>query len=114
MDWPREKILDTVESLRKDAREMNERSVHEKYGVFKEKFPKLFYSSLDPNFNIPTLEKLLDYRDKSEKDNVPTLVRDTAVSEEFAKKYLYPVVGEPSLEDKKKAARKIVEKMKQG
>ncbi len=110
MDWSKGKILDTVKVLRKDAQTLSESEIDDKYSEFKEKFPKLFYMSLTPNFNIGRLEGLVNYRDKASRDNVPDLVRDVTVSEEFAKEYLYPVVGEPSLEQKRDAAKKVAEK----
>lgn len=110
MDWTKDTIINTVKSLRIDARTLKESEINEKYSELKEKFPKLFYMAMTPNFNIDRLGGLLDYRDKATQDNIPELVRDVTVSEEFAKEYLYPVVGEPTLEQKKIAAKKVAEK----
>ena len=47
---------------------------------------------------------------KSVTENIPDMVRDVTVGETLAKRYLYPVVGEPSTDDKRKAASKITSK----
>lgn len=110
MDWSKDKIIDTVKVLRQDAQTLTESDINDKYSEFKEKFPKLFYMALTPNFNVGHLEGLIDYRDKSSRDNVSDLERDIFIGEAFAKKYLYPVVGEPTIDQKKKAAKKVAEK----
>ena len=75
-----------------------------------EKFPKLYYSCMTPDFNMNTLNMMLNYRTKAETENIPDMVRDVTIGESKAKKYLYPVVGEPTIDQKKKAARKVAEK----
>lgn len=111
MDWSHNKIINTVKSLRNDSHSLNESQINEKYSEFKEKFPKLFYMCMTPNFDIECLNGLLNFRDKAERDNISDLERDVAVGEKFAKRYLYPVVGkEPSIEEKKEAAKKVAAK----
>ena len=113
MDWDTDTILDTVKNLRKDCVYLRESEIESKYADFKEKFPKLYYTTLTPNFNINMLENMLNYRNRAKEENIPDLVRDVTIGEEMAKKYLYPVVGEPTIEQKKKAAKKVAEKIAQ-
>jgi hypothetical protein len=110
MDWNTTKIVDTVGELRYDYVTMTERDIRSKYAVFIEKFPKLYYTCIDPNFDMKTLDTLLQYRNKAENENIPNLVRDVTIGETMAKKYLYPVIGEPTIEQKKKAAAKVAQK----
>ena len=113
MDWSTTKILDEVKKLRSDSLTLTESQIESKYSEFKEKFPKLYYTALTPNFNYVMFENMLNYRNKAERDNIPDLVRDVTIGEEMAKKYLYPVVGEPSIKEKKKAAKKVAAKVAQ-
>ena len=66
-----------------------------------------------PNFNIQELKNLLAIRDRAKRENTPDIVRDTTVGEIYAKRYLYPVMGEPTLEQKKEAAKKVAKKYAQ-
>ena len=110
MDWSKERILQTIELLSSDSKNMTESNIKEKYSEFIEKFPKLYYSSLDPNFDLRSLKTMLNYRQKAEDENIHVLVRDITIGEELSKKYLYPVVGEPTNEQKAKAMKKVVQK----
>ena len=110
MDWNSEKILETVDNLRKDYLYLNENDIMTKYEEFKTLFPKLFYTCLEPSFNHQELKNMLEFRDQAKNSHTPDLVRDTKVGEYMAKKYVYPVTGEPSLEEKKEAAKKVAKK----
>ena len=110
MDWNTNKIIETVGEIRKDSLYLTEKSVQAKYSEFIEKFPKLYYTCITPDFDFKTFHTMLKYRNKAEQDNIPDLVRDVTIGETMAKKYLYPVVGEPTIEQKKKAAAKVAEK----
>jgi hypothetical protein len=110
MDWSTSKIIETVKELRDDANTMPERDIKAKYDTFIEKFPKLYYTCIAPNFDMKTLETMLQYRNKADNENIPNLVRDVTIGETMAKKYLYPVVGEPSIQQKKEAAAKVAQK----
>jgi hypothetical protein len=110
MDWTPEKIVSVIENVRKDSLYLTEKDIQIKYKEFMEKFPKLYYSCMTPDFNMNTLNMMLNYRTKAETENIPDMVRDVTIGESIAKKYLYPVVGEPTIDQKKKAARKVAEK----
>lgn len=111
MDWSSEKIVKTVEEIRDDFLDLTEIELNSKYSEFKKLFPKLYYTCMEKNFNITELKGLLEFRDKSSKENKPDIVRDATVAEHYSKKYLYPVVGEPTMEQKKEAGKKIAQKM---
>lgn len=110
MDWTPEEIINTVETIRKDSTNLTEQQIKVKYETFIEKFPKLYYTCITPEFSMATLKTMLSYRTKAKVDNIPDMVRDVTIGETMAKKYLYPVVGEPTVEQKKKAAGKVAEK----
>lgn len=110
MDWSKEKILSTVRELREDYLYMSEKDIEKKYADFKKDLGSLYLMVLTPTFNETILINLLEYRDKAKRENIPDMVRDVSVAEAISKKYLYPVVGEPSLADKKKAAKIIAKK----
>lgn len=113
MDLSNEEILTLVDSLRLDSKTMNESGIKLKYADFIEKFPKLYYLALTPGFNKVMLTNMLNYRTKAKKENIPDLVRDVTIGEEMAKRYLYPVVGEPTIKQKKEAAKKVAVKVAQ-
>ncbi len=110
MDWSTEKILETVEQLREDSCYKNGDEIMEMYGEFRDKFPKLFYTCLSPDFNLGELRGLLQIRDNASRMGTPDIIRDTQVGEVYAKRYVYPVTREPSLSEKKVAAKKVAEK----
>lgn len=110
MDWTSKKIMDTVENLRKDSCYKNGDELVGIYGEFRDQFPKLFYTCLEPDFNMQELGNLLKIRDNATKENTPDIVRDTTVGEFYAKRYVYPVTGEPTLEEKKKATKKVAKR----
>lgn len=110
MDWSTDKIIETVKDIRKDSNILTEQAVKTKYSVFIEKFPKLYYTCTTPNFDFKTFYTMITYRNKAESENIPNLVRDVTIGETMAKKYLYPIVGEPTVEQKKNAAAKVAEK----
>jgi hypothetical protein len=113
MEWSKKKIIDTVESFQYDVCTKTTDEIEDKYDEFKQMFPKLYWTCLDPNFNLEELIGLLNIRDEASRNNTPDLVRDTTIGEHYAKKYVYPVVGEPTIEEKKIAARKAVLKSEQ-
>lgn len=110
MDWTAEKIIETVEQLRKDSCYKNGDEVMEIYSEFREKFPKLFYTCLNPDFNMNELQGLLKIRDNAKSKGVSDIIRDTQVGEVYAKRYVYPVIREPTISEKKNAAKKVAEK----
>ena len=110
MDWGGEKIITVIDELRHDYLYMTEEEIFEKYKDFKEFFPKLFYTCLEPNFNSQELKNMLEFRDQAKVTQTPDLIRDTKVGEYMAQKYLYPVVGEPTMDQKKEAAKKVAKK----
>jgi hypothetical protein len=110
MDWSSDKIVETVEQLRKDSCYKNGDEIMEIYGEFRDKFPKLFYTCLSPDFNMDELRGLLNIRETASRTGTPDIIRDTQVGEVYAKRYIYPVTREPSMADKKLAAKKVAEK----
>jgi hypothetical protein len=113
MEWESSKIIQTIENLQYDACVKTVGEIDEKYGNFRERFPKLFYSCLEPNFRIEELKELLHMREKAKEDKTPDFIRDVSVAEKFSQRWLYPVVGEPTLEQKKAAAKKVAQKQVQ-
>jgi hypothetical protein len=110
MDWSKDKIISNIETLRKDSLYLKESEVKEKYSEFIEKFPRLYSLSIEPNFDIKSIEMMLNFRQKAIDENMPDMVRDVTIGEELAKRYLYPVVGEPTINQKRDAAKKIAKK----
>jgi hypothetical protein len=110
MDWTSERIIATARDIYRDSGRKTLEEVETEYAEFKENFQKLFYACTAPNFNFQELEMLLRIRDNASRNGTPDIVRDTQVGEHYAKRYVYPITGEPSLEEKKKAAKKIAKK----
>lgn len=110
MDWSSEKILEEVESIHRDSGRLTLEEVEERHAEFKERFQKLFYAAAAPNFDAKELRWLLGVRDTAAAKGTPDIVRDTQVGEYYAKRYVYPITGEPSIADKKKAAKKVAQK----
>lgn len=110
MDWPSQRILATARDIHRDSGRKSLEEVEEEYKEFKEKFQKLFYACIAPGFNMQELEWLLGVRDNAAAKGTPDIVRDTHIGEHYARRYVYPVTGEPSLDEKKKAAKKVAKK----
>ena len=110
MNWEDQDIINSVKEIRKDSEYLSEQQMKEKHAQFIEEFPKLYYTCISPSFSYDMLTSMLRYRKKAKDENIPDLVRDATIGEEMAKKYLYPVVGEPTLEQKKEAAKKVAAK----
>ena len=106
-------ILQTVEELQYDITEMTQKEVEVKYKTFKENYKKIYEAILNPQFtfNLSEFKKMLEFRDTSRKNNVPDFYRDVTIGEHYAKKYIYPKVGEPTTEQKKNAGKIISEKI---
>ena len=110
MDWSSKKIIQTARELRCDYRFKTSDQIMETYGEFRDTFPKLFYTCLEPNFEIEELEKLLRLRQQAIEENTPDIIRDTTVGEIYAKKYVYPLTGTPTLDQKISAGKKVAQK----
>ena len=110
MDWSKDKIIKTVKEIRGNFNNLTVQDIENNYKDFKEKFPKLYEFTLDKNFDIQILFQMLNHRDNSEKNNTSDFIRDVSISDSLAKKYLYPTFGEPTVEQKKIAAKKLLKK----
>lgn len=110
MNLKGEYIIDTFLNYKKDKLIYTKQELEEKYQDFKKKYPKIYLSFVDNVFEISKFETLLNIHKESYKKTQgdhksKKFESDTKVSEELAKEYLYPVIGEPS-ENQKKIAKK--------
>jgi hypothetical protein len=110
MNVPKEEIYNYASGLVKDLNKLTIFEIEGKYKDFKEKFPKIYNFCLegtDKNI-LRELRILLDIRESVKNDDKSDIEANVQVSEYFAKQYLYPKVGEPTLEQKKSAMSKII------
>lgn len=108
--WTNEEIINEIKSIRSDTECCTEKEMTKKYETFSKTFPKLYMMSLTPHMNYEMLYKMLNYRKKAVDENIPDMIRDVTIGEMVSEKYIYPIVGEPSLEQKKKAAKIVAKK----
>jgi len=111
-------IIDMNVKIKKDLLFMNRQSVSAKYSEFEEKYPKIFLSILDGIFDEEQFKKMIEVRKMSfekhsdKEYSEQRMKSDIEVGELLARSFLYPVLGEPTKEQKQKAYRKVLAKSK--
>lgn len=108
MDWSKQKILDTIKEIRRSSGVLTKHDADLKFIEFREQFPSLYNFCFDPSFDMQTIFHMLNWRDKTKNEGTSDFIRDVTISENLAKKYLYTQFPEPTVEQKKKAAEKIL------
>jgi hypothetical protein len=113
MDIPKSEIYNTVVNIINDTEKLTKIELEEKYKDFKNNFFKLFETciSVTPetkNKILKELSILLSIREEQKSGSKSTIEANVQVTEYMAKQYVYPYTGEPTLEQKKEALRKIV------
>ncbi len=111
MDWTNEEILKNVYEIENDMLILSQFDLDEKYKLFLEKFPKLYETVLlnDP-VNKKHLIDMLNIRTNMKNGTVGNISGNIQAGEYLSNKYLYPITGVPTLEQKKIAYRKIIKK----
>ena len=109
MNLQKEYIYETSKKLIEDLHILTNNEIEEKYKDFKEKLPKLYEMCIknEPN-TLKELSILLNIREERKENKKTEIESNVQVSEYMAKKYVYPITGEPTLEQKKIALKKIV------
>src|SRR5574343_725348 len=114
MNISKSEIYHTVLNILGDLDKLNKTELEEKYKTFKESFFKLFETCIGvtqetkPKF-LRELAILLNMRESQLNGSKTAMESNVQVSEYMAKQYVYPITGEPSLEQKKVAMRKIIQ-----
>jgi hypothetical protein len=113
MDIDAAQIYSTVKNIINDLEAMTLPELNEKYKDFKEKFFKLYImcTEVTPETKDKTLYELgilLNIRDSVIDGSKDSIMANVQVSEYMAKQYVYPITGEPSLDQKKTAFQKIL------
>lgn len=113
MDWSKDKIFETCMSIMADSDTLSKQQMDEKYEIFKKKFSKIYQmcsstsSSIERQSILREISMMLGIREDIKTDKKDAFVGNVQIGEHFAKKYIYPKVGEPSLEDRKNALDKL-------
>lgn len=111
-------ILEIFYKIEEDKKSLSKNDIQIKYKDFKDKYPKLFLSMLDGIFNKQQFMELVDIRrktfaaNKNKNHKIKKFESDINVSEHLARKYLYPVMGEPSEKQKREAYKKSLAKFR--
>lgn len=111
MDISKDTIYETCMSIINDRSTMTTQELDIIYFEFSEKFRKL-YETCKAEQDITSLKKelkiLLSIRQEVISGFKDTISANVQVGEYMAKQHLYPIVGEPSKERKKKEIARIV------
>jgi hypothetical protein len=112
MDWSKQDLLRTSKEIIADLG-LTTSELDSKYSIFKEKFPKIYeqIKSNEPGF-ISELEHFLGIREDLKNGLVTEIDANVQASEHVAKKYVYPIIGTPTEEQKKTALKKIIREHK--
>lgn len=114
MNYSKEEIYNTAVAIMDDLDKLNAQELEQKYMWFKEHFFKLYDTCITimPEEREKTLRELnvlLGIRDQRKAGTISNIESNVQVTEYMAKKYVYPIVGEPTKEQKKEAIRKIIQ-----
>jgi len=113
MNVSKDEIYNTCVNIMTDARVLTNHDLQNKYYDFKEKFLKLYEmcayaADADKPYILGELKKLLNIREEVISGTKEEIAANVQVGEYVAKKHLYPVIGEPTMEQKKVALKKII------
>jgi hypothetical protein len=115
MEVSKYEILKTASELVIDIDNLTMNEIEEKYLSFKQKFPKLYQIIIQGpilgktnNQIISELSIILGIREEVKSGLKDGISANVQVGEYMAKQYLYPVIGTPTIEQKKNALDKIV------
>lgn len=108
-------IIETYNTYKIDKETKTQQELNAKNEDFIKRYPKIWLSFLDNVFELEKFKQLISIHEKSYNSasgnhKAKKFESDTQVSETLAKEYLYPVIGEPSKQDKKKAYKKAWKK----
>lgn len=110
-EWPKREILETCEKIKNDVDLLTTKELVQKYRQFQKTFPK-FYELLlqnEPGL-FEQLKLQLNIREEINVGSKSELEANVQLGDLYGKKYVYPITGEPSIEEKKDALRKIIQK----
>lgn len=109
----KEDIYITVCNILEDKEILTQFELEEKYKDFKEKFFRIFdlcISSTEDKYNDikQKISLMLNIRDDVKTGKKSDIEANVQVGEYCAKLYIYPKTGEPTIEQKKEALKKII------
>jgi len=116
MDLNKNEIITTVYAIISDKDLLNLEELSEKYSDFKTKMPKLYEMTITHQNKqefLRELSLLLDRREDVITKRKTEIEANVQTGEYFGKKYIYPLTGEPTLDQKKTALTKILQESKQ-
>lgn len=95
-----EEIRRIINEIRTSSRLDKESYFRQKYALFFEKFPKLFFASLDPSFDLKFFDLMLKQREQilTTKDIKAMETASQEIHEDLNKKYIYPIFPKEELE----------------
>ncbi len=114
MNYSKEEIYNTAIAIMDDLDKLNAQELEQKYMWFKEHFFKLYDTCItimpeEREKTLMELKVLLNIRDQRKAGTISNIESNVQVTEYMAKKYVYPIVGEPTKEQKREAIRKIIQ-----
>jgi hypothetical protein len=123
MDTSKDYIYQNAVNIINDAEILSPPELEEKYKEFKEKFYKIYVTcvGLTPETKQSFLNELklfLGIREEVISGKKSMIEANVQVGDYQGKRYLYPITGEPTMEQKKQYIKKVVreeeEKKKKG
>ena len=110
MDTDKTYIVSNINNIFTDRDLLTSDEINEKYAQFKEKFPKLFEAALEYENKeefLHELDNMLRIR-STRSTKTSEIATNVSIGEHFGRKYIYPLVGEPSQAQKTVALQKII------
>lgn len=108
-EWPKDEILRDILNIQRDLDVLTRVELDAKYIEFKRTFPKFYEKCLlNEKSTFNEIKMMLDLREEVSTGTKSEIEANVQISEHMAKKYVYPQMGEPSVQQKKDALRKII------
>ena len=108
--------LEEIRAVYDDKKILSRGQMETKYVAFSEKYPKTWVNLMDGTFSMLHLERNLEiyenmYNKAKGNHYQKRFCADIDFGENLAEKYLYPTMGKPDPEEKKKAIKQAKKQM---
>lgn len=113
MNESKDTIYKTASNIITDSSYLTQTQMETKYKEFKNKYSKVYQlcssasTNLEKQSILRDLSLMLGVREEVKIGTKDSFVANAQIGEHVAQRYIYPKVGEPSLEDKKRAIDKM-------
>lgn len=112
MNWTRQEITKSYNEVAKDSNVLIQTLLDKKHLKFKETFPKLYQMAIiNSEENKIIFNMMMDQREKQINGKIEKNANDMFVGNQLGKKFIYPLVGNPTQKEMNEAVKKINSKL---